>query len=48
MQLVGKVQPNNCLEVQKLMPMTNGDNFNLELYNKAIELANNKFKHLFL
>lgn len=48
MQFVGKVQANNCIEVQRLLPMTNSDNFDLEMYNQAVELSSTKFKHLFL
>jgi hypothetical protein len=48
MQFVGKVQANNCIEVQRLMPMANSDNFDLDMYNKAVELSSTTFKHLFL
>ena len=48
MQIIGKVRPDNCIEIQKLIPMTGGENFNIEMYNKVVELSNNKFKHLFV
>ena len=48
MQIIGKVRPDNCIEIQKLIPMTGGENFDIEMYHKVVELSNNKFKHLFV
>lgn len=47
-QFIGKVCPNNCLEVFKIIQMKNGNNFDMGLYDKVVELSNNKFSHLFL
>jgi Replication factor A protein 3 len=45
-QLVGKVEQGNVLSVVRVMPIQ-GD-FNLDMYNKAVELANGKCKELFM
>eukprot|EP00596_Hydrurales_sp_CCMP1899_P001705 CAMPEP_0119039008 /NCGR_PEP_ID=MMETSP1177-20130426/8257_1 /TAXON_ID=2985 /ORGANISM="Ochromonas sp, Strain CCMP1899" /LENGTH=97 /DNA_ID=CAMNT_0007002321 /DNA_START=134 /DNA_END=427 /DNA_ORIENTATION=- len=47
-QFIGKVCPNHCLEVFKIIQMASGNNFDMSLYDKVVELSNNKFSHLFV